>query len=125
MKRLGYVLIGLFICVGLVFGAYLTWRYFQVGEKPRVTILSPENPVILESGEGIAIGVHAEAEAGISRVVLLVDGEAYSEESASGENTLTLALPWYATSLGRHTLEALVYDSVNQVSEPASVLLDP
>ncbi len=123
MKRLGYVLIGLFICVGLVFGAYLTWRYFQVGEKPRVTILSPENPVILESGEGIAIGVHAEAEAGISRVVLLVDGEAYSEESASGENTLTLALPWYATSLGRHTLEALVYDSVNQVSEPASVLL--
>jgi hypothetical protein len=123
MKRLGYVLIGLFLCFGLVFGAYLAWRYFQSGEKPIAKILSPENSVILDSGDGLAIAVHAEAEAGISRIVLMVDGDIYAEESASGENTLTIAFPWYATSLGKHSLEAFVYDSVNQVSEPASLLI--
>ncbi|MCP4142305.1 MAG: hypothetical protein GY755_18875 [Chloroflexi bacterium] len=123
MKRLWYVLIGFFLCLALGFGAYLAWRYFQAGEKPIARIISPESSLILESGDGLAVSVYAEAEAGISRVILKVDGEVYSEESASGENVLTLAFPWYATSLGKHTLEALVYDSVNQVSESASLLV--
>ncbi|MBT7075606.1 MAG: Ig-like domain-containing protein [Anaerolineae bacterium] len=123
MKRLVYVLIILFLCVALIFAGYIAWRYFQFGEKPIAQIISPESIVMLESGDEIAVAIYAEAQAGISRIVLLVDGEVYAEESASGENTLTLAFPWYATSLGSHTLEALVYDSGNQVSEPASLLI--
>ena len=123
MKRVGYIFLAIFLCIGLLAGGYLAWRYFQAGEKPTVAIISPESSLVLESGEGIAVAVYAESEAGISRVVLMVDGDVYAEESASGENSLTVAFPWYATSLGRHELQAVVYDSANQVSEPASLLV--
>lgn len=123
MKRLIYVLVVIFLCVGLLFGGYLAWRFLQAGEKPVATIVSPETPTILESGDEVYISVFAKAEAGISRIVLMADGEIYAAESVSGENTLMVTFPWYATSLGSHTLEALVYDSVNQASEPASLLI--
>ncbi|MBT3337529.1 MAG: Ig-like domain-containing protein [Anaerolineae bacterium] len=123
MKRVWYVFALLFLCIAVVFAGYLAWRYFQYGEKPIATILSPETSLVLEAGDGISVAVQAEAQAGISRIVLLVDGAVYAEESASEETTLTVAFPWYATSLGSHTLEAVVYDSVNQASDPVSVLV--
>ena len=123
MKRVWIVLAVILLCVAVVFAGYIGWRFLQREEKPIAVILSPERTVMLDSGEGIAIIVDAQADAGVARIVLLVDGEVYAEGSASGENTLTLAFPWYATSLGSHTLEALVYDSMNQVSEPASLLV--
>ncbi|GAB4421481.1 MAG: hypothetical protein Kow002_10450 [Anaerolineales bacterium] len=68
-----------------------------------------------------AVQVFAEAEGGLERIVLSVDGEHYAEQSALGESELTFTIPWHATNLGAHTLEAVVYDSQHQVSEPVSV----
>jgi len=123
MKRVLFAIILIVLCLGLAFAGFLGWRYFRAGEKLTATIISPKNSLILESGQGIAVSVLAEAEAGVSRVVLVVNGELYAEENASGENTLTVAFPWYATAVGSQTVEALIYDRANQVSEPVSVLL--
>lgn len=123
MKRAGYAFGVIFLCLFVAGGGYLFWRLWQAPTSPMGKIVTPASPVILEAGDVLGVQVFAEAKSGLARVVLSVDGEIYAEENASGENELPVTFLWYATSLGSHTLDAVVYDAQNRASEPVSVLV--
>jgi hypothetical protein len=113
----------LFLCGVVVFAGYVGWRLMQGGDKPVITIISPGNTTILNSGEGLAVVITAESSVGLERVVLLVDGQTYAEQSVNNETSFNAVFPWYATALGKHTIEAVAVDKFNRSSDPAQVMV--
>ena len=122
-KPVFYVFAFFILCLIAGFVLYLSWQYFQSGGKPVVTILSPIGAQILESGDGLAVAVKAEADVELDRIILYVDGQPYAEESASGETSFTAVIPWYASGIGKHTIEAVAIDRSRRSSEPAQLIV--
>lgn len=125
MKRNSvYYILGIALLCGVVgFSVYAGWRLLQAGDKPVAAIISPGTTVILDSGDGLAVVVKAESEAGLERMALMMDGQVYAEQSVSNEKTFTAVFPWYAGALGRHKLEVIAVDRLNRSSEAAVLLI--
>ncbi|MCB0100428.1 MAG: hypothetical protein H6635_09735 [Anaerolineales bacterium] len=123
-KRSGiYIVGGIVLCIALLFLAYVGLRLTQGGERPVVFIQSPSSNLILDSGEGLAVVVYAESDAGLEKISLYVDGELYAEETGANENSLTVVFPWYAEKLGGHTLEVKAVDRFNRPSDPVQLMV--
>ena len=110
-----------FLCVVVSIAALFGYQYLGGTPKPTITLINPTQNQILESGAGLMLTAQAEAEAGVARVVLLVDGQPYTEQTGTGETAYLATIPWYASSLGPHTLELVAYDAGGQASEPAAL----
>jgi hypothetical protein len=93
---------------------------------PSVEITSPSSGATVEVGELVEVSSTSSAEAGVSRVELLVDGQLAREDEPLSGNPISFALvqPWRPDEAGEVELSVVAYDVDGKASDTATITLE-
>ena len=120
---IGIIAIGTAFLLVLLIG--IGWYWYWSAAQPRITILQPTNKTIINSGRGLFVVSHGEAQKGIEHIDLFVDDEftaqriAWNSESHSFDATFS----WFGSLPGIHKISVIAYDTQGRASQPSSVLV--
>lgn len=124
------VLVFLLIACGFVITGAV-WYYFsgragvaiQKRLPPSIRIASPADGALIISGQAVALGTEVIADAGLSRVDFLADGQAAGQyvPKSSGLTTDTPAFIWYGVTPGWHTLSVVAFDDAGRPSPEVEI----
>lgn len=96
------------------------------GTPPTVSISSPTSGVQVRLGERVLVQSLAQAERGVAKTELWVDGRLYQVDRPDKDELTTFDVIqiWDASSMGTHTLMVKAHDIDGRVSLPASVMVE-
>ena len=95
----------------------------ETSPYPKAWIDYPHEGDVIPSGTSVTVYSHGFAREGVAEIVLSVNGEAYRRDvpAGAGDDFLSMRQDWIPVEAGIYTLQAQVYDTQGQISNPARV----
>ncbi len=95
--------------------------------KPAVWFTQPTAPngrIVVQSGDNVLLDYTANDDVGVTRLELWADGQIFAVDTSSGQSSVMQAQhSWSSTTLGDHTLFVRAYDTQQQYSDSASLII--
>lgn len=129
-KRWSFLIGALILLAAIAAGAVLFANGrvalpWSSASRPMASILLPPSPVALYSGQGVQVTALGEAEAGITRIDLLLNGEVVqSHQTNLAQPIFVSDFVWFSSTIGKHTLGIVAYDANGASSEEAQISLN-
>jgi len=99
--------------------------YLNQSTQPNISIVQPQDKVIIHSGQGLMLVAEAQAQKGVQRVDFYINDLLQVQQSTEEGfvDTYRAAFPWYSSQVGVHKISAVAYDLQGNASQPAIVLV--
>ncbi len=130
---IGPIVMGIVGLIALcIVGALIFWLWqntqgdgaAELGSKPAVTIVAPQNGAQVNLGDVLVIQSAAADPKGIKYLELWVDGKLMSSDpnpDPEGQPSFAAAQSWTADQPGQHTLIVKAYNTAGIASDPATI----